>query len=137
MKVTGKMSTFGGPDDTGVAPGEGLALIEPVDLNEWWFNRLFLVNQPPHTTGLARRLNPAAFYLALRFGKRGEPTSVIRREQARRAMFKCSANNKVVWAQGADYGPANWTERVVDVSPGVADQLGLHTDDQITIEMFT
>jgi hypothetical protein len=141
MKVTGKMSTFGGPKDEGVSPTEGLSLISPGDLIEWWFKRIFLSAQPINTSGLARRLNPDAFYIALRWTDSKHGPAVVPQgidaETARRAMFKCSANGRVVWAQGADYGPAQRTGRVADVSPGVAKALHLNTNDEITIEMFT
>ncbi len=130
--VRGKISTFGGPLDTGVAPDEGLALIEPPDLDEWWFDRLFLTLQPPATTGLARRLNPDAFYLAMRWEDYG-----IDRETARRATFKITnpKNNEFRYAQGSDFGPADWTNRVADLSPGIATALGLETDEEAIIEM--
>ena len=31
--ITGKMSIFGGPQDTGVSPSEGLALCEPHEVD--------------------------------------------------------------------------------------------------------
>ena len=55
----GKCSQFGGPEDTGVSPSEGLAFIFDVDQAP----QLFLPYQPSGTTGLARRLNP---YVMLR-----------------------------------------------------------------------
>jgi hypothetical protein len=130
--VTGKISTFGGPEDTGVSPTEGLALIEPPDLDEWWFERIFLRLQPEDTTGLARRLNPDAFYLAMRWEDYG-----ISRETARRATFKITnpENGKWIYAQGSDFGPAGWTDRVADLSPGIAAELELETDDVAMIEM--
>ena len=64
FRVQGRMSTFGGPDDHGVGPAEGLALFEPPDMQDPRFRDLFLPYQPPGTTGLARRLNPAKAYLA-------------------------------------------------------------------------
>ncbi len=132
LVVEGKISTFGGPEDTGVAPEEGLALIEPPDLDEWWFDRLFLTLQPPDTTGLARRLNPDAFYIAMRWAEHG-----IEREEARRATFKITnpENGEFCYAQGSDFGPADWTGRVADLSPGVATALNLETDDIAIIEM--
>jgi hypothetical protein len=56
-----KMSIFGGPEDKGVGEQESLALIEPADLHQWWFRYLFTDNTG---VGLARRLNPDAFYCA-------------------------------------------------------------------------
>jgi hypothetical protein len=129
----GKMSTFGGPYDTGVKPDEGLALVEPGDLDEWWFHRIFLSIQPTQTTGLARRLNPNAFYIAMRWGDYG-----INRDAARRGVFRVTniGTNKSVYAQGADSGPAEWTNRIVDVSPGIADALNLETDDEVIVELI-
>jgi hypothetical protein len=129
------MSTFGGPHDTGVARDEGLALIDRDDLlNEWWFRRLFLPYQPDLTTGLARRLNPEAFYIAMRWGDRG-----VGRETARRAIFKLTnpITEKHIFAQAADFGPAVRTKRLVDMSPGAAEALELKTDDIVTVEMIT
>jgi hypothetical protein len=129
----GKVSTFGGPKDTGVKPDEGLALIEPVDLDEWWFHRIFLSIQPPQTTGLARRLNPDAFYIAMRW-----KDYEINRKVARRAVFRITnpANSEWAYAQGADFGPATWTDRVCDISPGLAEKLSLATDDEAFIELL-
>jgi len=133
--ASGKMSTFGGPEDKGVAADEGLALVEPGDLIEWWFRRVFLPAQPINTTGLARRLNPLAFYIAMRWPDHG-----ILKETARRAIFKLSSPKKPgasVFAQAVDYGPAEWTDRVVDISLGAATALGLTTNEWITVEMIT
>ena len=49
----GTCSTFGGPDDTGVSPSEGLAFFYEVEDAPW----LFLKSQPPGTSGLARRMD--------------------------------------------------------------------------------
>ena len=54
FQTRGKCSQFGGPEDTGVSPSEGLAFIFDVDEAP----QLFLPYQPSGTTGLARRLNP-------------------------------------------------------------------------------
>lgn len=134
MKWKGKMSTFGGPDDMGVAAEEGLALIEPGDLREWWFRHLFLNHHPIGTTGLARRLDPAAFYIAMRWEDHG-----ISREAARRGIFqlKNPAVGKHLWAQAADFGPATWTHRLCDMSPGCGHVLGLITDQIVEVEMFS
>src|SRR5207344_1761227 len=68
MRITGKMSTFGGPNDSGVSPSEDLAWWETWDqVVEDGAEDLFLPQQAANTTGLARRLNPDKFYLACRF----------------------------------------------------------------------
>lgn len=127
------MSTFGGPHDTGVGLHEGLALIEEYDLREWWFRRLFLPPPPAATdgVGLARRLNPEAYYIAMRWADHG-----ISREVARRALFRLTnpVTGKQLFAQAADFGPATRTHRLVDMSPGCAGLLGLSTDDTVLVE---
>src|SRR6478736_3583346 len=62
-RLSGKVSWFGGPADTGVSPDEGLAFIYDVEDAPY----LFLAEQPPDTTGLARRLNPETYYIACRW----------------------------------------------------------------------
>lgn len=57
--ISGKVSWFGGPNDDGVAPDEGLAFIYDIDDAP----HLFLDKQPEGTTGLARRLNPEMPYI--------------------------------------------------------------------------
>ena len=63
LDLTGKVSWFGGPDDDGVSPSEGLAFIQ--DMMQ--APHLFLPYQPEGTTGLARRLNPHIHYIACRW----------------------------------------------------------------------
>lgn len=137
FKLRGKISTFGGPRDTGVSRTEGLALIGAHDLREWWFARLFLPEQPEGTTGLARRLNPAAFYIAMRWGQDGLPAN----RQARRAIFRLTNPNanpvRTIFAQAADWGPNARTGRLVDMSPGAASALGLETDQIVEVEMIS
>ena len=63
VRKFGKVSWFGGPDDTGVSEDEGLAFIYDVMDAPY----LFLPYQPEGTTGLARRLNPFIHYIACRW----------------------------------------------------------------------
>jgi hypothetical protein len=67
--ATGKCSWFGGPNDKGVKPDEGLAFITKVEQAP----QLFLPEQPPYTSGLARRLDPAVFYVACRWNYKQTP----------------------------------------------------------------
>lgn len=64
--IKGKCSTFGGKDDDGVSKSEDLALYERKDLPQAPPG-LFMDRQPEGTTGTARRLNPLAFYVAMRW----------------------------------------------------------------------
>ena len=75
---SGRMSTFGGPADEGVGPHEGLALVGPADLANWWWSCLFLPEAPAGTTGLARRLDPRAFYVAMRWDYERWPKNLLR-----------------------------------------------------------
>jgi hypothetical protein len=137
----GKMSVFGGPADEGVGPHEGLALIGPADLGRWWFSSLFLSEQPAGTTGLARRLNPRAFYLAMRWDY-----ARFSKQALREGMVRVSnpANGEHVFARPVDFGPGDGTAidgratadtgRIADLSPGAATALGLQTDDEVVCE---
>jgi hypothetical protein len=139
---TGKMSVFGGPADEGVGPHEGLALVGPGDLDIWWYSCLFLPDQPAGTTGLARRLNPRAFYLAMRWDYARYPKQILRN-----AVVKLTnpTNALHVFARPVDFGPGDGTiidgqptqdtGRIADLSPGAAMALVLQTDDAVTCEL--
>lgn len=118
----GKISTFGGPTDSGVGHDENLAFIHLDDLAEWRFNHLFL---PASGTGLARRLDPEAFYIACRWDYSETSKNIIRN-----SMVLVEANGRACWAQPADWGPHIDTERAMDLSPGLARALELKTDDE-------
>ena len=147
---TGKISTFGGPNDIGVSKSEGLALIEPADLESWWYRHLFLDQQPRGTTGLARRLNPDAYYIAMRWatspelvGKplrdaHGNSLGICLGVHTPRRLLRTSyvqivANGHSILARPVDWGPNGNTNRIADLSPGAASALGLHTDQTATI----
>jgi hypothetical protein len=137
---TGRMSVFGGPADEGVGPHEGLALVGPTDLALWWFSSIFLPEQPPGTTGLARRLNPRAYYLAMRWNYAAHPKATLRQ-----AVVRLSCPGRWLFARPVDFGPGDGTVidgqptretgRIADLSPGAATALGLQTDDVVTCEL--
>jgi hypothetical protein len=139
---SGKMSVFGGPADEGVGPHEGLALVGPTDLGIWWFSSLFLPQPPPGTTGLARRLNPRAYYLAMRWDYSRYPKELLRNTMVK---LTNPANGLHVFARPVDFGPGNGsvidgqptqdTGRIADLSPGVATALGLQTNGVVTCEL--
>lgn len=128
--LRGKMSTFGGPDDKGVTPSEGLALIEPKHLADHRLAALFLERQPPGTSGLARRLNPDRYYIACRWSYDRTPKDWLRKA------FVLVTNPKTgtrLMARAVDWGPNARTGRVADLSPGLAAALGLKTDDDVLV----
>lgn len=124
MKLTGKASWFGGPDDTGVAPDEGLAFIYELDDAP----HLFLPVQPAGTTGLARRLDPDKFYIACRWDY-----DVTSKEELLELRVIVRAKGKEFVAQPADWGPHEDTGRVADLSPGLMNALGIETDDEVEV----
>ena len=140
---SGKMSTFGGPADEGVGPHEGLALVGPTDLGLWWYSSLFLPAQPAGTTGLARRLNPRAFYLAMRWNYARFSVDFLRGTVVK---LTNPLNGRAIFARPVDFGPGDGsvidgeptpdTGRLADLSPGAATTLGLETDDLVRAEMM-
>jgi N-acetylmuramoyl-L-alanine amidase len=126
VTFAGKCSWFGGPDDTGVSPSEGLAFIYDYDDAP----HLFLPTQPPGTTGLARRLDPEVFYVACRWDYDVTPKSMLADQDT---MATVSANGKTLLAWPADWGPHEDTGRVADVSPGLMEALGITTDDAVEV----
>lgn len=138
--ISGKCSTFGGPYDKGVSPSEGLALVEPSDLDQLWFRRLFLPEQPANTTGLARRLDPKTYYCAMRWaytsslaGEDGRLPIVTTREELRKNYVVVGNGTKTFRVRPVDWGPHVDTGRVIDLSPGLAEALGVGTDDNVTV----
>jgi hypothetical protein len=132
FQVEGKMSTFGGPNDHGVSPTEGLALFEPPDLQDPKYADLFLPGPPPGTSGLARRLNPKKYYLACRWDYSQTPKKFLRDAVA--VVFN-PENKRSAQARPADWGPNVDTKRVADLSPGLAGVLGLNTDDVVRVSI--
>lgn len=126
VRFEGTCSWFGGPDDDGVAPDEGLAFLYKVSDAP----KLFLPQQPPGTTGLARRLNPETFYVAARWDYDVTSKDMLR-NQDRKALVR--ANDREFFAQPADWGPNANTGRAADLSPGLMDALGIDTDDQVEV----
>ena len=123
--LRGKVSWFGGPDDTGVAPDEPLAFIYDVSDQP----SLFLDEQPPGTTGLARRLDPEVFYLAMRWDYDETPREMLLEEKA---LVRSVKSGIAMTARPADWGPGI-EDRIADLSPGLMDAIGIETDDEVEI----
>jgi len=126
FEATGKCSHFGGPDDTGVSPNEGLAFIFEVDDAP----QLFLPSQPEGTTGLARRLNPYVFYCAARWDYSVTPKTSLLEDVA---LVRATKTGLAMKAFPADWGPNEKTGRVADLSPSLMEALQLETDDEVEI----
>lgn len=128
LHVQGKCSWFGGPDDDGVAPDEGLAFIYDIDTAP----HLFLPDQPEGTTGLARRLDPEVYYVACRWDYDVTSKDMLA-YSGQMAMVRNPANGARRLAWPADWGPHEDTDRVADLSPGLLDVLDLDTDDEVEV----
>lgn len=126
MKLTGKVSWFGGPNDDGVAPDEGLAFI--YDVSEAPY--LFLDEQPEGTTGLARRLNPQMPYIACRWDYDVTPTDMLLECVA---LVRAPSSGRSFLAIPADWGPHEDTDRIADISPGLMLALDIETDDVVEV----
>jgi N-acetylmuramoyl-L-alanine amidase len=127
LSLKGKVSHFGGPNDDGVAPDEGLAFISAVDQAP----HLFLSYQPEGTTGLARRLNPETFYIACRWDYDETPAYMLLEEMA---LVHAPKTGRSLKLYPADWGPHQDTDRVADISPGAMQALGITTDDEVVVE---
>jgi len=126
---TGKCSWFGGPDDEGVAPDEGLAFIYKVETKP----EVFLATQPKGTSGLARRLNPEVYYVACRWDYENEKTTKEKLAGTEMALVTSASTNRAFLAHPTDWGPHHDTGRAADLSPGLLEALGLSTDAEVTV----
>jgi len=126
IRLSGKVSWFGGPDDLGVASDEDLAFIYDVSDQP----SLFLDEQPPGTTGLARRLDPETFYIAMRWDYDETSRDML---LDMRVEVRNPKTGKSCVALPADWGPHSDTDRIADCSPAVLEYLDLVTDDEIEI----
>ena len=126
MTLNGKVSWFGGPNDDGVAPDEGLAFIQQVDQAP----HLFLSYQPQGTSGLARRLNPETQYIACRWDYNETPSYMLLEEMA---LVTATKTGKSLKLYPADWGPNERTNRVADISPNAMETLGIQTDDEVEV----
>jgi len=127
LHTVGKVSWFGGPADTGVSPSEGLAFIYKYETKP----AIFLPKQPPGTTGLARRLDPDTYFLALRWDY--SQFSKTRLAGSEVALVKAPKTGREFTATPADWGPHVNTGRVADISLGLMNALGIQTDDQVEV----
>lgn len=126
MNLRGKVSWFGGPNDTGVSPSEGLAFIYEYETAP----HLFLDQQPSGTTGLARRLNPEKFFIACRWDYDDYPKPSLLEHMA---LVRSPKTGRQFEAYPADWGPHQDTDRVADISKGLMDALGIQTDDEVEV----
>ncbi len=132
--LNGRMSTFGGPDDTGMTPTEDLALVEKQSQADDYPADFFLSESAAHARGWGRRLNPAKFYIACRWDYSLTPKAFLRTAQI---TVQDPTNGRSAQARAVDWGPNERTGRVADLSPGLARFLELNTDDLVNVVIPT
>lgn len=123
--MQGRISVFGGPHDSGMHHGEGLALFEhhEADLRP----DLFMPRASDKTEGTSKRLKCNALYFAYRFPKafnrKGLQSSIF--------WFINPKNGLTLPLSLVDYGPHEDTRRTFDISPYAAELLKVQTDDEL------
>lgn len=130
--TVGKCSTFGGADDTGVAPHEGLSLVLPSQMRHAAFRALFR-ERIDQSLGAARNLDPDALYCAMRWNYKVTPVEML----AQSIVEVTSESGRVCWVRPVDWGPNIRTGRVIDLSPGAARALSVKTDDTVQCVLIT
>lgn len=126
---SGSCSWFGGPEDSGVSPSEGLAFIYEYQMAP----HLFLDKQPEGTSGLARRLNPEVPYVACRWDYDATPKTMLV-DKTLMAKVRAKKTGKEMLAWPSDWGPhEEKTGRAADLSPGLMSGLGIVTDDEVEV----
>ena len=94
---------------------------------------LFLPYQPSGTSGLARRLDPSVFYLACRWDY-DITSKLMLRDSGYMALVTAKKTGISRLAHPADWGPhEEQTGRAADLSPALAESLGVGTDDVVTV----
>lgn len=131
----GKMSTFGGWGDTGMTKTENLAWIES-EAQAQAYPGFF--NAQQSFEGFAWRLKKDDVpYLACRWDYRVLPKSYLT-QPTTWATVTNLATGKKIQARPIDWGPnLEETGREADLSPFVAAQLGLDTDDEVEVVIAT
>lgn len=127
--MTGKCSTFGGLNDSGMMESEGLALYEHAEADTR--PDLFRERSANEAEGTSKRLKEDSFYIALRFNKALHSRKIY---QSLKYKVSNPANGKSTIAFLVDWGPNANTGRLVDLSPGLARFLEVQTDQEVEVE---
>lgn len=123
--MQGKLSTFGGQHDSGMARNEGLALWEHAECD--LRPDLFSQRASDLTEGSSKRLRCNALYFAYRFPKAFNRKGL----QQTTFWFINNKNGLTIPLSLVDWGPHERTGRVFDISPYAAELLKVQTDDEL------
>lgn len=122
----GRCSTFGGANDMGVQPAEGLALVTSLDA----FSRALEMFVDPGAGSRARNLDPQFPYIACRWDYGHYPREKLLGSVV---LVRAVSSGRICYARPVDWGPHERTGRVADLSPGLALCLGVVTDSTVEI----
>lgn len=143
--LKGKMSHFGGAADTGMSPTEGLALVSEsnfaaviqlhqTNVKEDGGAQSLFVNSGAGGKPLGHNLNPKAYYLAMRWKDYGLTRALLHYNDT-----VVEVGNPLTGeyrrATPVDFGPATWTNRIADLSPGLEEVLKLKTDQECVVRI--
>ena len=106
-------------------------MFAPHDNHSPEYTYLFLQDQPEGTTGLARRLNPETFYIAMRWDYAAHPPAKLRHSFVKVTNPK---TGKSIRCRPTDWGPNIRTGRMCDLSPGALCALDVATDDIVEVD---
>lgn len=120
--VRGRMSWFGGPNDSGVSSTETGAITG---------ERLRSLNSPTNPSSSTLSSRPEDYYfVAMRWAYSPNSVSFWRRQ---RFVVMNPSTGATVVARAVDWGPHTRTGRVIDLSPQARTDLGVTTDDDVLI----
>lgn len=128
-EISGHVATFGGPNDASASPNEHLALVETEDDKFQSLQEYFL---DPARGALVRNLNPEKFYIACRWNYNETSRDFLQSHRVTVTNLRTGESRK---AQPIDWGPSGFSGRIADLSPGLVKELGLRTDDKVTISI--
>ena len=134
VEFAGTCSWFGGPADAGVSADEDLAWWESWEQVETdGAGALFLPEQPPNTSGMARRLNPDQSYIACRWDYDVTPKTMLKDQRLWASVYAPKTKRRE-FARPSDWGPhEEETGRAADLSPALMERLGITTDDEVHV----
>ncbi len=120
--VSGSVSWFGGPSDTGVSSTETGAITGEV---------LRSLNDPLHPDPATLAASPEDYYyVAMRWNY--TPNGRTWWQDARLVVLDPATGTRVV-VRPVDWGPNTSTGRIIDLSPQSMDDLGVSTDDTVYV----
>jgi hypothetical protein len=120
--VRGRVSHFGGPDDTGVSSTETGAVTG---------ERLRSLNSPMNASAATIASRPADFYyIAMRWNYTPHGRTFWR---GARIVVANPANGRRVVVRVVDWGPGTRTGRLLDISPQAMRDLGATTDQNLLV----